>query len=169
MDEDFDPSLLMPELSMEIEEAPVITHSDAPAPKPDGSNSPLRLYDPIFSTFVDEITGAEIDFNLTAEELELKAKTFGEKNPVQLTKIHCTACNIHLGSALDGQGNRFVHPLLKVLICKKCYHFYTSGEFEKDEDGSELYCRWCGQGGQVLCCANCEMVFCKVVRSRLIC
>ncbi|CAG9835862.1 unnamed protein product [Diabrotica balteata] len=161
MDEDFDPSLLMPELSMEVEEAPVITHSDAPAPEPDGSKSPLRLYDPIFSTFVDEITGAEIDFNLTAEELELKSKTFGEKNPVQLTKIHCTACNIHLGSALDGQGNRFVHPLLKVLICKKCYHFYTSGEFEKDEDGSELYCRWCGQGGQVMCCANCEMVFCK--------
>ncbi|CAH1161736.1 unnamed protein product [Phyllotreta striolata] len=159
MDEDFDPSLLCPELSMEVDEAPVITTNDAPAP--DGSKSPLRLYDPIFSTFVDEMTGAEVDFNLTTEELELKAKTYGLDNPVQFTKIHCTACNVHLGSALDGQGNRFVHPLLKVLICKKCYHFYTSGEFEKDEDGSELYCRWCGQGGQVLCCSNCEMVFCK--------
>ncbi|VEN38789.1 unnamed protein product, partial [Callosobruchus maculatus] len=82
-------------------------------------------------------------------------------NPVQYTKIHCTACNVHLGSALDGQGNRFVHPLLKVLICKNCYYFYSSGEFERDEDGSELYCRWCGQGGQVMCCSKCEMVFCK--------
>lgn len=91
-----------------------------------------------------------------------KEKFIFLENPVQFTKIHCTACNIHLGSALDGQGNRFVHPLLKVLICKNCYHFYTSGEFEKDEDGSELYCRWCGQGGQVMCCSNCEMVFCKV-------
>lgn len=161
MDDDFDPSLLMPELSMEVDEAPVITNNDAPAPEHEINKSPLQLYDPIFSTFVDEMTGAEVDFDLTAEELELKAKTYGEKNPVQLTKIHCTACNIHLGSALDGQGNRFVHPLLKVLICKKCFHFYTSGEFEKDEDGSELYCRWCGQGGQVLCCSSCEMVFCK--------
>ncbi|XP_056649006.1 transcriptional regulator ATRX-like isoform X2 [Diorhabda sublineata] len=161
MDEDFDPSLLMPELSMEVDEVPVITNNDAPAPEHELNKSPLQLYDPIFSTFVDEMTGAEVDFDLTAEELELKAKTYGEKNPVQLTKIHCTACNIHLGSALDGQGNRFVHPLLKVLICKKCFHFYTSGEFEKDEDGSELYCRWCGQGGQVLCCSACEMVFCK--------
>lgn len=161
MYDDFDPSLLCPELSMEVDEAPVITTNDAPAPEIDGSKSPLRLYDPIFSTFVDEMTGAEVDFNLTAEELELKAKTYGPKNPIQFTKIHCTACNVHLGSALDGQGNRFVHPLLKVLICKKCYHFYTSGEFEKDEDGSELYCRWCGQGGQVMCCSNCEMVFCK--------
>ncbi|KAG5879805.1 hypothetical protein JTB14_013451 [Gonioctena quinquepunctata] len=159
MDEDFDPSLLCPELSMEVDEAPVITNNYHH--ENDGSKSPLRLYEPIFSTFVDEITGAEVDFELTEEERRLKEQTYGEKNQIQFTKIHCTACNVHLGSALDGQGNRFVHPLLKVLICKKCYHFYTSGEFEKDEDGSELYCRWCGQGGQVMCCGNCEMVFCK--------
>lgn len=82
-------------------------------------------------------------------------------NPIKFSQIHCTACNIHLGSALDTQRNRFVHPLLKVLVCKNCFHFYTSGEFEKDEDGSELYCRWCGQGGQVICCSKCEFVFCK--------
>ncbi|KAH1028115.1 hypothetical protein HUJ05_001509 [Dendroctonus ponderosae] len=64
-----------------------------------------------------------------------------ENNLVQNSKIHCTACNVHLGSAMIGANNRFVHLLLKVLICKNCYHFNTSGEFKKDEDGSELYCR----------------------------
>ncbi|CAH1159527.1 unnamed protein product [Phaedon cochleariae] len=159
--EDFDPSLLCPDMSMEVEENPVITDNDALPPDNEGSKSLLSLCEPIFSTFVDEITGAEVSFGLSLEEISLREQTYGQKNPVQFTKIHCTACNVHLGSALDSQGNRFVHPLLKVLICKKCYHFYTSGEFEKDEDGSELYCRWCGQGGKVMCCSTCEKVFCR--------
>ncbi|KAJ8964025.1 hypothetical protein NQ314_005165 [Rhamnusium bicolor] len=137
MDEDFDPSLLCPDIAMEVDEAPVITNSDN-VPN-EGNKSPL-LYEPIFSTYVDEMTGAEVSFNLTPEEQQLRLQSYGEGNPIQYSKIHCTACNVHLGSALDGQSNRFVHPLLKVLICKDCYHFYTSGEFEKDEDGSELYC-----------------------------
>ncbi|KAJ8976549.1 hypothetical protein NQ317_011813 [Molorchus minor] len=159
MDDDFDPSLLCPDIAMEVDEAPV-TISSSDMPPSDGDKSPL-LYEPVFSTYVDEMTGAEITFNLSPEEHKMRQDTYGDANPVQFTKIHCTACNVHLGSALDAQGNRFVHPLLKVLICKGCYHFYTSGEFEKDEDGSELYCRWCGQGGQVICCSSCEMVFCK--------
>ncbi|XP_008192759.2 uncharacterized protein ADD1 isoform X1 [Tribolium castaneum] len=158
-DDDFDPSLLCPEVSMDVDENRVITNNGT-VPNESGSGSPLP-YEPLFSAFVDDVTGAEIEFNLTPEELELKKRLYGATNPIQYTRIHCTACNVHLGSALEGQNNRFVHPLLKVLICKECYHFYTSGEFEKDEDGSELYCRWCGQGGQVLCCSKCEFVFCK--------
>ncbi|CAH1957279.1 unnamed protein product [Acanthoscelides obtectus] len=159
---DFDPSLLCPEVAMEVDEAPVIAASNDQNAQggDDGAKSPI-LFDAVFSTYVDEMTGTETCFDLSLEEEQLRQETYGQKNPVQFTKIHCTACNVHLGSALDGQGNRFVHPLLKVLICKNCYSFYCSGEFEKDEDGSELYCRWCGQGGQVMCCAQCEMVFCK--------
>ncbi|RZB39488.1 uncharacterized protein BDFB_002093, partial [Asbolus verrucosus] len=155
-DDDFNPLLFCPEVSMAVDENPVITNS-GPVPN-DGNSSPLP-YEPVFSTYVDELV--VVSFNLTAEEQELRKRLYGPTNPVQISKIHCTACNVHLGSALEGQSNRFVHPLLKVLICKECYHFYTSGEFEKDEDGSELYCRWCGQGGQVLCCSKCEFVFCK--------
>ncbi|VEN40231.1 unnamed protein product [Callosobruchus maculatus] len=156
---DFDPSLLCPEVAMEVDEAPVISPAND-SQNDDGAKSPI-LFDAVFSTYVDEMTGTETCFDLTPEEDKLRQETYGQKNPVQYTKIHCTACNVHLGSALDGQGNRFVHPLLKVLICKNCYYFYSSGEFERDEDGSELYCRWCGQGGQVMCCSKCEMVFCK--------
>lgn len=81
---------------------------------------------------------------------------------VQFQRLHCTACNVHLGSAPIGHFNRYIHPLLKVLLCKHCYEFYCSGEFDKDEDGSEMYCRWCGQGGKVMCCAQCAYVFCQV-------
>lgn len=84
------------------------------------------------------------------------------KQAVQFLRLHCTACNDHLGSAPNMQYKRYIHPLLKVLQCKKCFDFYGSGEFDKDEDGSELYCRWCGQGGKVLCCAHCCYVFCQV-------
>ncbi|XP_066146477.1 uncharacterized protein [Euwallacea fornicatus] len=157
-DEDFDPSLFCPDISMDVDEAAVVANEEHDL---DSGSSSSLLYEPIFSTLVDEMTGAEVEVNLTPLEMELRQKMYGPDNPVQASKVHCTACNVHLGSSLIGANNRFVHPLLKVLICKNCYHFYTSGEFEKDEDGSELYCRWCGQGGEVLCCSSCEFVFCK--------
>nr|CAI5858380.1 unnamed protein product [Callosobruchus analis] len=82
-------------------------------------------------------------------------------HPIQFGEIHCTACNCHLGSALARLSNMFVHPLLKLLVCKACYEYYSSGDFERDEDGTEMYCRWCGQGGEVVCCGACPMVFCR--------
>ena len=39
--------------------------------------------------------------------------------------------------------------------------FYSSGKFTKDEYGVEEYCRWCADGGELICCDFCEKAFCK--------
>ncbi|VEN35632.1 unnamed protein product [Callosobruchus maculatus] len=109
---------------------------------------------------VDNILNAKIDLDEDEKALLVKFK-LERSHPIQFNEIHCTACNCHLGSALARLPNMFVHPLLKVLVCKACYEYYCSGDFERDEDGTEMYCRWCGQGGEVVCCGACPMVFCK--------
>lgn len=55
-DDDFDPSLLCPEVSMAIDDNPVVTN---PTMQSDAGPDSPSLCDPLFSTFVDEVTGAE--------------------------------------------------------------------------------------------------------------
>ena len=53
------------------------------------------------------------------------------------------------------------HPLLAVCICKACNNYYSDGEWAKDEDGADVFCRWCGQGGDLMLCDKCPHAFCK--------
>ncbi|XP_056648134.1 uncharacterized protein LOC130452739 [Diorhabda sublineata] len=109
------------------------------------------------------ITGFdEAIFQLTPEEIKIKKKYFKWGNRIQNTRIECTSCCKHLSNALTEFKNVFVHPILSVIICKECFDFYMNGTFSIDMDGMEMYCRWCGQGGQVFCCNKCPKVFCKI-------
>jgi hypothetical protein len=63
------------------------------------------------------------------------------------------------------------HEFLGVPICKVCSRNYNrGGEWAKDEDGYFEHCRWCGEGGDIVCCENqkCKNAFCtKCIKRNL--
>ncbi|XP_028271420.1 transcriptional regulator ATRX [Parambassis ranga] len=74
-------------------------------------------------------------------------------------KVNCTACGKQVNQF---QRNAvYTHPALKVLICKSCYNYYTSDDISRDSDGMDEQCRWCAEGGKLICCDYCNNAFCK--------
>ncbi|XP_060934995.1 transcriptional regulator ATRX isoform X2 [Limanda limanda] len=74
-------------------------------------------------------------------------------------KVNCTACGKQVNQF---QCNSvYEHPALKVLICKSCYKYYTSDDISRDSDGMDEQCRWCAEGGKLICCDYCNNAFCK--------
>ncbi|KAH1028617.1 hypothetical protein HUJ05_001956 [Dendroctonus ponderosae] len=89
MDDDFDPSLLCPDISMDVDEAPVDTNENQSSTE--GNISPLP-YEAIFSTLVDEITGAEGKYlKQTTRELEqFKVKFCGTSDSLSSLSVAAT-------------------------------------------------------------------------------
>uniref|UniRef100_A0A8C7LU98 DNA helicase n=1 Tax=Oncorhynchus mykiss TaxID=8022 RepID=A0A8C7LU98_ONCMY len=72
---------------------------------------------------------------------------------------YCTACGQQVNHFQRDSFNQ--HPVLKVLICKSCFKYYSSDDISKDCDGMDEQCRWCAEGGNLICCDFCPNAFCK--------
>ncbi|XP_061705864.1 uncharacterized protein LOC133516869 [Cydia pomonella] len=131
------------------------------------SQVPAQEDDVKFPPF-PEPKDVDFDEDIPEDERKFYTSKFQDLNTVINHRMHCTSCDRHLGCSASNDGRMRMHPMLRTLVCNTCYAFYNSGEFEKGDDGSELYCRWCGQGGQVYCCSDCPHVFCaKCIKRNL--
>ncbi|XP_049898304.1 transcriptional regulator ATRX-like isoform X2 [Epinephelus moara] len=83
----------------------------------------------------------------------------GSKDDTLQKKVNCTACGKQVNQFQ--RNSVYKHPVLKVLICKSCYKYYTSDDFTRDSDGMDEQCRWCAEGGKLICCDYCNNAFCK--------
>lgn len=83
------------------------------------------------------------------------------KYSITFFRLHCTSCGSHINSTLYTVDGSFkMHKFLRVLVCQKCSEYYGNGLFPIEE-GSEIYCHWCGNGGKLYCCSTCPKTFCK--------
>ncbi|CAL8401670.1 unnamed protein product, partial [Boreogadus saida] len=73
--------------------------------------------------------------------------------------VSCTACGRQVNHFQRDSFYR--HPILRVLICKSCFKYYSSDDISKDGDGMDEQCRWCAEGGNLICCDYCSNAFCK--------
>ncbi|CAB0037145.1 unnamed protein product [Trichogramma brassicae] len=46
-------------------------------------------------------------------------------------RLHCTGCDVHIGSAPSEEHNMCEHPVLRTLLCHNCWKFYGDGNFEQ--------------------------------------
>ncbi|XP_068086448.1 transcriptional regulator ATRX-like [Anabrus simplex] len=103
-----------------------------------------------------------ICLEITQQESEYRAKELLAICDNLLDKrITCTSCGRDLKRNIVQHRRLFTHPMLGVLMCEKCSSFYGEDTFSVDEDGSDKYCRWCGDGGELYCCSSCSLGFCR--------
>ena len=89
--------------------------------------------------------GLNLSILLSDEEKEFRVQLYQAFSVVQNEILTCTVCSKKITSAIFKEGMLFKHV---VLMCKDCFMYYGDGNFP-DDDGTEKYCRLCGNGGKL--------------------
>ena len=92
-------------------------------------------------------------------EKKFYQKNLLDEKSLEESTIVCTSCFRQINHKQAGAVMR--HPHLGVPVCKQCRAFYFEGDWTKDDEGYYEFCRWCANGGDLLCCDTCKNVFCK--------
>ena len=101
----------------------------------------------------------EFTANITEEEKNYRQENVLTSSELDEENIECTACSRRLDYREPGEV--LAHPFLGVPLCLRCHSFYGDGDWGRGEDGFVEFCRWCANGGDVVCCDYCDNVFCK--------
>ncbi|XP_034952623.1 uncharacterized protein ADD1 [Chelonus insularis] len=125
----------------------------------------VREIPPLATSISDTTTKAPVSLKpsqiISHDETVFFNKLFGNDiAQVRFRRLHCTACDAHIGSAPFDAENMHEHPILKTLLCSSCRIFYGDGEFEQGDDATDMFCRWCANGGNLYCCSYCSNTFC---------
>merc|ERR1739848_223925 len=103
------------------------------------------------------------------EELNAEEKEWLESNCPTVNevsgKLICCATGKSIDAVIGIKSGVFRHPHLGMPMCQEARKFYGDGDWPRSEDGDE-YCRFCGQGGDILLCDKCPNAFCKKCLNR---
>lgn len=68
----------------------------------------------------------QFEESVTEEERVFYMRTFIRVDDVAKDRVHCTTCDVHVGTAPISEKIIRTHQILGVTQCNKCFAFYVS-------------------------------------------